>query len=57
MPDLILKEVEASARNHTMKALRDSFRVVAAKLGDDATAVGAAAWTFETISAGEKGSK
>lgn len=54
MPDLMLEEVEKNARLHTMKTMRNSFRVVVARLGDDATAVGAAAWAAETISAGSK---
>jgi glucokinase len=44
MPDLFLTEVAETARNRVMKSFRDTFRIVAAKLGDDATVMGAAAW-------------
>jgi glucokinase len=44
MPDLFLQEVESSARRHVMPAFRDSFDVRLAKLGDEATAMGAAGW-------------
>lgn len=44
MPDLYLKTAEASARKHVMESYRDTFKVAAAQLGDDATACGAAAW-------------
>lgn len=47
MPDLILKEAERSAREHTMKTFRKTFTVKAAALGDDATARGAAAWVMD----------
>jgi glucokinase len=44
MPDLILHEAEAAARASVMPAFVEGFRVVPAALGDDATALGAAAW-------------
>ncbi|TFH18023.1 MAG: ROK family protein [Lentisphaerales bacterium] len=57
MPTLIREEVERSARSHTMNTMRNSFRVVVAVLGDDATAVGAAAWAAKRAPAGKKDSK
>ncbi|NQT93846.1 MAG: ROK family protein [Lentisphaerae bacterium] len=43
MPDLILKEVERSARSHVMSSFEKSFEVKVSELGDDATAMGAGA--------------
>ena len=43
MPDLILKEVERSARAHVMPSFEKSFAVKVAELGDDAVAMGAGA--------------
>jgi glucokinase len=48
LPDLFREEVDRSARARVMPAYRDTFRVVVAKLGDDATAIGAAAWAEHT---------
>ncbi len=44
MPQLFVTTVAETANKHVMPSFRDSFKVVAAKLGDDATALGAAAW-------------
>ncbi len=44
MPNLFIDEVSQTAKGRVMKSFRDTFRVVAAKLGDDATVRGAAAW-------------
>lgn len=44
MPELFVKVVRDMARETTMSPYRDSFQVVAAKLGDDAGVLGAAAW-------------
>jgi glucokinase len=44
MPQLLVTTVAESANKHVMPSFRDSFRVVAAKLGDDSTTLGAAAW-------------
>ena len=44
MEDLIVSTVKKTARNNVMEPYRDRFDVVAAKLGDDAGAIGAAAW-------------
>ena len=37
-----------------MRPFRNSFKVVIAELGDDATAVGAAAWVAESVALAEK---
>jgi glucokinase len=44
MPGLYLEEVEAAARKRAAAPYAKAFKVVAARLGDDAAAVGAAAW-------------
>jgi glucokinase len=44
MPGIFRKEVEDAARAKSLSAYRNDFKVVVAKLGDDATATGAAAW-------------
>lgn len=44
MPDLFVSEVENTARRRVLSSFADSFKVVAAKLGDDAGVIGAAAW-------------
>jgi glucokinase len=44
MPEIYVKEVTRAAKAHTMDSFHGSFKVVAAKLGDEATAMGAAAW-------------
>ncbi len=44
MPDLFVKEVQKVAKRHVFECYRDQFDVRAAKLGDDAATVGAAAW-------------
>jgi glucokinase len=49
MPDLFVKEVDLVARARVMPAFRNSFKVKAARLGDDATAIGAAAWARRTL--------
>ncbi len=51
MPKLFVDEVRDSARKHVMKSYEDVFKVVTAKLGDDATAIGAAAWAMECVKA------
>ena len=48
LPDLFREEVDRSVRARVMPAYRDAFEVVVAKLGDDATALGAAAWAEHT---------
>jgi glucokinase len=44
MPDLYLDEVKKTARENALPVFAKTFSVVAAALGDDATATGAAAW-------------
>lgn len=47
MPKLFVDEVGAAARGRVMPAFEDTFKVSAAKLGDDAASLGAAAWVHE----------
>jgi glucokinase len=49
MPQLFVDEVTTAARKRVMPAFLDSFRIVAATLGDDATAMGAAAWAQHCV--------
>jgi glucokinase len=44
MPRLIVTEVTDSARKKLLPSFAESFVVVPAELGDDSTAMGAAAW-------------
>ena len=44
MPELLVEEVEAAARERAAPPFAKTFKVVAAKLGDDAVVRGAAAW-------------
>jgi glucokinase len=44
---LIVNEISESARKKLLPSFVDSFEVVAAELGDDSTAMGAAAWVRE----------
>ena len=44
MPKVVVPTVERAAREHVMRSFSDQFKVVAAKLGDDAGIMGAAAW-------------
>jgi glucokinase len=47
MPRLIVSEVTAAARKKLLPSYADSFVVLPAELGDDSTAMGAAAWVRE----------
>jgi glucokinase len=47
LPHLFLEPVATMARNICMPPLADFFKVVVAKLGDDASVMGAAAWAEE----------
>jgi glucokinase len=49
MEELIVGTVKKTARKHVMQAYRDRFDVVAAKLGDDASVLGAAAWVRHKV--------
>lgn len=44
LPDLYVREVSKRAKAGVMPAYAETFRVVPAKLGDDASVMGAAAW-------------
>ena len=44
MEDLIIGTVRKTARSNVMPVYKDRFEVIAAKLGDDAGVMGAAAW-------------
>lgn len=44
MEEIIVRTVRNTARKHVMSVYKDRFEVVAAKLGDDAGVLGAAAW-------------
>lgn len=44
LPDLFVKHVRKSANAHLIETYRDSFKIVAAELEDDAGVMGAAAW-------------
>ena len=44
MPDLFVNAVKKSAKQYVMDAFRDTFVVIPAQLGDNATVMGAAAW-------------
>lgn len=43
MPDLIVEEAAAASKEHVMPSFRDTYKVVPAKLSDDAGVIGAAA--------------
>lgn len=51
MPELFVSEVQDAARQRVLPSFADSFEVVAAKLGDDAGVIGAAAWCQRTLGA------
>ncbi|MBL8660582.1 MAG: ROK family protein [Rhodospirillales bacterium] len=49
MPELFLGEVDAALRAQVMPSFVDTFRVVAAQLGDDAAVMGAAALVQQAV--------
>lgn len=49
MEELIVGVVRKTARESVMSVYRDRFEVVAAKLGDDAAVLGAAAWAKQEL--------
>jgi glucokinase len=49
MPKLFVAEVDTSARKRVLPIYANSFNISAAKMGDDATATGAAAWARAQI--------
>ncbi len=54
MPDLYVDAVYKNVRSNVMPCFADSFRVVVAELGDDATVMGAAAWARKRIQQSSK---
>lgn len=52
MPDLFLKEAGDAAMARVMPSFQKTFKVCIAQLGDDATALGAAAWAEAGLKAG-----
>jgi glucokinase len=52
MEELIVGTVKRTARANVMSPYKDRFDVVAAKLGDDAGVLGAAAWIQKKVAAG-----
>jgi glucokinase len=51
MPDLFMGEVRKRTQKRILPAFRDVYRIVVAELGDEAGAMGAAAWARESIEA------
>ena len=49
MEELIVGTVRKTARQNVMSVYKDCFEVVAAKLGDDAGVLGAAAWARQEL--------
>lgn len=54
MEELIVGTVRKTARDRVMSVYKDRFEVVAAKLGDDAGVIGAAAWAKKVQSKDER---
>ncbi len=53
MEEFIVSRVKKASREQVMEVYRDRFDVVAAKLGDDASVLGAAAWAHKQVLGGE----
>jgi glucokinase len=51
MPELYVEAVASAAKKAVMPSFVDTFKVVAAKLGDDAGVLGCAAWAHKTFDA------
>ena len=49
MPDLFVGSVTKAVGKSVMPSFADSYRVVAAQRGDDATVMGAAAWCRQVV--------
>ncbi|HMO13871.1 MAG TPA: ROK family protein [Pirellulaceae bacterium] len=49
MPELLCQRIEKSVRKRVLPTFADVFTIKIAKLGDDATACGAAAWAAQQI--------
>jgi glucokinase len=54
LPELLVKGVEDAARQRAAPPFAKTFKVVAAKLGDDAVVRGAAAWAEACVSTQKK---
>ncbi|MAT16824.1 MAG: transcriptional regulator [Planctomyces sp.] len=54
MPKLIVDTAYKTSKNHCLKSAQDSYKVVAAKLGDDSTVLGAAGWARHIFDEGKK---
>ena len=54
MPQLYKEEVDAMARKRAMRSYQKSFRVIVAKLGDNAGIMGAAAWAEQAFARSKK---
>ena len=48
MPDIFLDETTAAAKATAMPSFKNTFKIFAAELGDEATAMGAAAWALDS---------
>ena len=53
MPDIYMKEVDNAIKETVMPSFESLYKLMTAKLGDDATAIGAAAWAKKTITTGK----
>ena len=51
MPDLYVEQASSAAKKWVLPAYAKTYEIVAAKLGDDAVALGAAAWAERTFAA------
>lgn len=49
LPKLFTEEVEKSLKRHIMPAYEGTYELRVAKLGDDAGAMGAAAWSQQSV--------
>lgn len=49
MPDLFVEAVSEATQHNVMPTFKDSFKVVAAQLGDDSSVMGVAAWAQKVI--------
>ena len=49
MPDIFVETVTSAARKRVLSSFENSFAVVAAQLGDDSAAMGAAAWVHQHV--------
>lgn len=54
LPEIYVEEVASAANNRVMPAYKDTFKVVAAKLGDNAAVLGAALWAEKQLAAQKK---